>query len=166
MRPGKGLLSALCIATCKAFGSTLENAVNTAAAIELFHNAFLINDDIQDGSEFRRGDPTLHSTHGIGLARNVSNAINLCCLGLLIDNRRLLGPSLTWKIMEETENMLRQTLEGQSIELGWIRDNICDLSQDDYSRMTLKKTAWYTCIFPCRAGAMIAASGTVNLKFL
>ena len=163
-RPGKGLRSALCIATCNAFGGNTESVLNTAATIELFHNAFLINDDIQDGSEFRRGDPTLHSTHGIGLAVNVSNAINLSCLRLLMDNRRILGPSLTWKIMDETENMLRQSLEGQSMELGWIRDNKCDLDQDDYFRMTLKKTAWYTCMYPCRVGALVAASGTVDLN--
>ena len=30
-----------------------------AVAIELLHNAFLVHDDIADGSEMRRGRPTL-----------------------------------------------------------------------------------------------------------
>jgi len=51
---GKGLRPALCMATCGTFGGKIEDALNSAAAIELMHNAFLIHDDIEDGSEFRR----------------------------------------------------------------------------------------------------------------
>jgi geranylgeranyl diphosphate synthase type II len=50
------------------------------------------------------------------------------------------------------------------MELGWVRDNICDLSIEDYLRMTLKKTCWYTCIHPCRIGALIGTGGDINLE--
>ena len=52
--------------------------------------------------------------------------------------------------------MLRHSLEGQATEIGWIRDNVCELDDDDYLRMCLKKTSWYTCIYPCRIGALVA----------
>src|SRR5690348_9938796 len=50
-QPGKGIRAALCLATCEAFGGTLEEALRPAVAVELLHAAFLIHDDIEDGSE-------------------------------------------------------------------------------------------------------------------
>lgn len=158
-RPGKGLRASLCLATCKALGGRLDRALNSAAAIELFHNAFLVHDDVQDESESRRGGPTLHAEHGIAIAVNVGNAMNLLALGRLRANRELLGPSLAWRILAESEEMMRHSLEGQALEISWIHDNVCDLTDDDYYRMCLKKTSWYTCIFPCRVGALIAREG-------
>src|SRR3977135_2252090 len=49
-RSGKGLRSALCFAACRALGGNERQALNSAVAIELFHNAFLIHDDVQDES--------------------------------------------------------------------------------------------------------------------
>ena len=59
-RGGKMMRPSLCIATARAFGASAEDAINTAVAIELLHNALLIHDDIEDSSEQRRGRPTLH----------------------------------------------------------------------------------------------------------
>src|SRR5206468_4611680 len=60
-RGGKGLRAALALATCKALGGRERDALNSAVAIELFHNGFLIHDDLQDDSLLRRGAPTIHS---------------------------------------------------------------------------------------------------------
>jgi geranylgeranyl diphosphate synthase type II len=73
-RPGKALRPALCIATCDAFGRAAD-AVGVAVAIELLHNAFLVHDDIADGSERRRGRPTLPAEHGLPLALNAGDAL-------------------------------------------------------------------------------------------
>jgi len=54
-RPGKALRPALCVATSRAFGGSDADVVPVAVAIELLHNAFLVHDDIVDGSERRRG---------------------------------------------------------------------------------------------------------------
>src|SRR5258706_14919837 len=59
-RGGKGFRPGLCIATCKAYGGRLERVINSATALELFHNAFLIHDDIEDDSYIRRNKPTMH----------------------------------------------------------------------------------------------------------
>jgi geranylgeranyl diphosphate synthase type II len=161
-RPAKALRPALCLATCSVLGGDPERALNSAVAVELFHNAFLIHDDIQDESEQRRGAPTLPAQFGVATAVNVGNATNLVGLRRLMDNRPLLGSSLAWRIFQETELMMRHSLEGQAIELGWILDNECDLDVDDYYRMCLKKTSWYTCIYPCRIGALVARDGVVD----
>ncbi len=162
-RPGKGFRPSLCIATCRAFQGNAQRALRTAAALELFHNGFLIHDDLEDGSEYRRGGPTLHTEHGYALAVNVGDALNVLSIRPLMDNLIDLGPRLTWRIFAEIEHMVRQSVEGQAMEVGWVRDNICDLDDDAYLRMTLKKTCWYTCIHPCRLGALIATDDGVDL---
>jgi len=162
MRGGKGLRPGLCIGSCRAFGGDAASPLGSAVAIELFHNAFLVHDDIEDGSEFRRGLPTMHAEHGIAIAVNVGDAMNVLSIGPLMGNREVLGPELAWKIFVEIEHMVRQSVEGQALELGWVRDNDCELTTDDYLRMTLKKTCWYTCIHPCRIGGIIGSRGEVN----
>ena len=163
-RPGKGFRPGLCMATCRAFGGDIQSVLRSAVAIEMFHNAFLIHDDIEDGSEYRRGERTLHTKDGMGIAVNVGDAMNVLSINTLMQNIPSLGPRLTWQILEEIEHMAHQSVEGQAIELGWVRDNICDLSTEDYLRMTLKKTCWYTCIHPCRIGALIGTRGDIDLE--
>jgi geranylgeranyl diphosphate synthase type II len=163
-RPGKGLRAALCFATCAALGGSRLQALNSAVAIELLHNGFLVHDDVQDASEVRRGRPTLLKKHGIPIAVNVGNATNLIALRQLMENRDILGAQASWQIMEETERMMTQSLEGQAIELAWIRDNECDLSQRDYMQMCLKKTSWYSFIYPMRVGALVARPAQLRAK--
>jgi geranylgeranyl diphosphate synthase type II len=155
-RGGKGLRAALCLATCGALGGSEQQSLNSAVAIELFHNAFLLHDDVQDGSLARRGGTTLYREHGVGIAVNVGNATNLLALQRVVHNRTILGPETSWHLVRETERMMRHSLEGQAIELGWIRDNVCRLEPRDYLHMCLKKTSWYSFIYPLRAGALVA----------
>src|SRR3989441_13099212 len=143
-RGGRMLRPSLCIATARAFGAGLEDAVRTAVALELLHNAFLVHDDVEDESDERRGRPTLHALHGVPLAVNVGDALTLLGLRALMDNRLRLGPWLTMRILEEAERMAREAVEGQAIELGWRRDNATELTETDYLPMGLKKTAWDT----------------------
>src|ERR1700733_11521446 len=64
-RPGKALRPALCLSAGRAFGADPNELLGLAVAIELLHNAFLVHDDIADGSEMRRGRPTLAAAHGV-----------------------------------------------------------------------------------------------------
>lgn len=153
---GKGLRPALCIATCKAFGGEEKAVLPTAAALELLHNALLVHDDIEDESLERRGQPTLHERYGIPIALNIGDAMNALVLRVLMQNLPGLGPSLSWQIVEEFNHLLLESLEGQALELGWIRDNAFNVSENDYLTMILKKTCWYSFIHPCRLGALIA----------
>jgi geranylgeranyl diphosphate synthase type II len=164
-RGGKGLRGALCLATCEALGGRELNGLNSAVAIELFHNGFLIHDDLQDDSFTRRGAPTMHRHHGAGIAVNVGNATNLLALGRVMDNHRFLGSTAAGLIVEETERMMRHSLEGQAIELGWIHDNVCSLKPRDYLHMCLKKTSWYSFIYPMRVGAIVAEGRQVPTRF-
>ena len=86
LRGGKALRPALSIAICLGLGGHLEAVLPTAATLELYHNAFLIHDDIEDGSWTRRGKPTLHIDHGIPIAVNVGDAMLSLSLQPLLDN--------------------------------------------------------------------------------
>ena len=92
-REGKGLRPTLIIASCMALGGAAEDAVRAAAALELFHNGFLVHDDIADDSTHRRGQPTLHEKHGVGLAVNAGDAMNLFAVDLVLSNLPTLGLS-------------------------------------------------------------------------
>lgn len=163
-RGGRAFRPSLCIATARAFGGKLEDALETAAAIELMHNALLIHDDIQDESEQRRNRPTLHITHGVPLAINAGDTLMLLSLRPLLMNQRRLGPRLTLRIIEETERTARESAEGQAMELGWRHENAPDVREADYLEMVLKKTCWLTTIHPSRVGALIGTRDGVDLE--
>jgi geranylgeranyl diphosphate synthase type II len=162
-RGGKMLRSSLCIAMARATGAEVEDAIASAASIELLHNALLVHDDIEDASTERRGTPTLHALHGIPLALNAGDAMGLLCLLPLKDNMRRLGLGTALSIFEETERMAWESAEGQALELGWRRDNRTDLRDEDYLRMALQKTCWLLAIYPMRVGCLIGARGRMPL---
>jgi geranylgeranyl diphosphate synthase type II len=155
-RGGKGLRPTLTIASCCAFGGRAEDAVRSAAAIELFHNGFLVHDDISDESTHRRNVPTLHSAQGVGLAVNTGDGMNLLAIDAVLSNLATLGLARTLGLIHEVMHMCRETIEGQAIELGWIRGHAVPGRDEDYFLMSTKKTGWYTCISPCRMGAVCA----------
>jgi geranylgeranyl diphosphate synthase type II len=163
-RGGRSLRSSLCIAVARAFGASIDDALDSAVALEMMHNSFLIHDDVEDDSEVRRGRPTLHVLHGVPIAINVGDALTVLSLRPFLRNRSTLGARLSLRILEEAEQMARETVEGQAIELGWRRANTIDLGDDDYLRMVLKKTCWYTTIFPTRVGALIGSRDGVDLE--
>ncbi len=163
-RAGKGLRPSLCLATCEAFGGQLDDALPSAVAIELLHNAFLVHDDIEDASLLRRGEPTLHRRFGTALALNAGDGLALHAVGTLRENITLLGPRLADRIMLEFDFMSHQTVAGQALEIGWCRENRLDLEPDDYLDLIMKKTCWYTTILPLRSGALIGSWGTADLE--
>ena len=161
-RGGKMLRPSICIANALAFGGSLDAAVRGAAAIEILHNGLLIHDDIQDGSELRRGRPTLHALHGAPLAINAGDAMMFTALRPLIDALRPLGGDAAEQALDVSMTMARQTAEGQALELGWRDHNITDLTEADYLRMALKKTAWMGMIWPAQLGLIIGSGGRAD----
>ena len=127
-------------ATAHASGSA-RTALPAAAALELLHTAFLIHDDVEDHSRLRRGRPTLHELHGSALAINAGDALaNLAV-------RPLTSPAFpryrAREVLAELRLAIRQTTEGQALELGWRRHGVVDLSALDlYLRKGSTKTGF------------------------
>ncbi len=157
LRTGKGLRPVLCMAACEAYGGTYDDALPFAAAVELLHNAFLVHDDIQDGSIRRRGRPALHVEHGVPLALNAGDALAALATAKLVRAARTLPPPVAVSVLDGWERMNRETIEGQALDLGWQRDGVLDLDEEAYLAMCGKKTAWYTGVQPLAMGAAIGS---------
>jgi geranylgeranyl diphosphate synthase, type II len=157
-RGGKGLRGTICLLWCQLFGGTKSRALLTSSALELFQNWILIHDDIEDGSEMRRGLPALHRKYGVELAINAGDALHGKMWELLLRNIDDLGSDLSLAILSEFAVMLDHTTEGQQMELSWNYTNKWDISEKDYLSMVTKKSAWYTCITPCRLGLHLSVA--------
>ena len=156
MRQAKGMRPFLCVTTCKAAGGAEDDAVLTASCIELFQNWILIHDDIEDGSELRRGEPALHRKYDQALALNAGDALHAKTWEAILMNKQRLGLERTFAVMKEFSHMVNETTEGQHMELGWVVEKRWDLSEKDYYEMCTRKTSWYTVASPCRLGAIVA----------
>lgn len=163
-RPGKYLRPALCLASCEAFGGRDDDVLGPAVALELLHNAFLVHDDIADGSVLRRGEETLHVRHGLGLALNAGDALAVLANRLLRQSVDRYTPALAELVVHEFETMMLRTLEGQARELGWRRDAVVDLTPEDYLDLIMHKTCWYTTIHPLRVGALVGSRGGADVS--
>src|SRR5262245_5553906 len=166
LRDGKALRPTLSIAMCRARGGDVEAVLPTAATLELYHNAFLVHDDIEDDSLMRRGKPTLHVDHGVPIAVNVGDAMLCLSLQPLLDNVAVVGLGPALRILEAVARMTRESVEGQAIELDWIRHNRCDLEDDDYVEMVVQKTGWYSFIVPMQVGAIAAGASNADVDEL
>jgi len=166
LREGKALRPALCIATCRALGGRLHDVLRTSAVLELFHNAFLVHDDVEDESLLRRGLPTLQREYGVPIAINVGDGMYAMCLEPLLDNSERLGLGKTLRILQIVARMARESVEGQAIELDWIRRGQWTASDREYCLMTYKKTGWYTFIAPIQAGAVVTGASAAEQREL
>ncbi len=152
-RRGKGLRPGLLLAAADACGAATRTALPAAAALELLHTAFLIHDDVEDHSRLRRGQPTLHELHGVALAVNAGDALaNLAVRPL---TSTAFPRYRSREVLAELRLAIRQTTEGQALELGWRRHAVVDLTPLDYLELVGRKTCWYTTMAPLRIGAQL-----------
>ena len=164
-RPGKAIRPALCVSTSRAFGGKDGDILPVAVAIELLHNAFLVHDDIVDGSERRRGRPTLAAQYGLGLALNAGDALAVLSNQVLRRHASCMADAdLAERLLSEFDAMALRTLEGQATELGWRRDRVEALEPEDYLDLIMHKTCWYTTVHPLRVGALVGSDGAADLR--
>lgn len=162
---GKRHRPLICFAACLAVGGDATKAVSAAAAIEHFHTAALIHDDIADDAELRRGEPCLHLREGLGLA------INMGDLGLQLVNGTVakdpdLDDSTKLRVLNELIDMTRRTIEGQALDIGWARDGRYDITPEDYLVMATCKTAHYSGAVPLAIGAIIGGGTETQIEGL
>ena len=81
--------------TAPAAARPIPDAVQRVAlAIEVFHKASLVHDDIEDDDPFRYGRPTLHRNYGMPLAINVGDYLIGLGYRLVAEQREALGPEV------------------------------------------------------------------------
>ena len=151
---GKRHRPLICFAACLAVGGDMRLATSAAAAIEHFHTAALIHDDIADEAELRRGEPCMHCTEGIGLAINAGDLALSLVNGTVVEDPDL-DDHTKVRVISELIEMTRRTIEGQALDIGWARDGRYDITPEDYLVMATHKTAHYSGAVPLAVGAII-----------
>ena len=79
-RPGKNIRSSLLSAFNVWLQVPEKPLQQVSEAIQMLHNASLLLDDIEDGSELRRGAPTAHKVFGEALTINSANYLYFVAL--------------------------------------------------------------------------------------
>ncbi len=106
--------------TLSAEGCSPPDAVRrTALAIEAFHKASLVHDDIEDDDTFRYGRTTLHRQYGVGTAINVGDYLIGLGYRLVSRERRELGGDCAADILNKLSDAHLKLSEGQGAELLW-----------------------------------------------
>lgn len=101
-------------------GLVLPDAVRRSAlAIEAFHKASLVHDDIEDDDTFRYGRTTLHRQYGVSTAINVGDYLIGLGYRLVSRERKTLGGDVAADIIDRLADAHLKLSEGQGAELLW-----------------------------------------------
>jgi geranylgeranyl diphosphate synthase type I len=162
---GKRHRPLICLLACEAVGGDPKKAWPAAAAIEHFHTAALVHDDIEDSSLTRRDEPCMHIAEGLGLAINAGDlALALVC-GTVVDDPGL-DDATKLRVLSELVAMTTRTIEGQALDIGWARDDRFDLTVEDYLCMADHKTAFYSGGVPLAVGGIIGGGTEEQIALL
>jgi geranylgeranyl diphosphate synthase, type II len=123
-RAGKRWRPFLAVAAYQALRASPEEELpvdirKVAVAVECFHKASLIHDDIEDNDSERYGEKTLHEEHGLPVALNIGDL-------LIGEGYRLLAsceasPAQKAAMLRVASEGQRQLCRGQGAELFWTR---------------------------------------------
>ncbi|HEY1655644.1 MAG TPA: polyprenyl synthetase family protein, partial [Candidatus Tumulicola sp.] len=152
-RRGKRLRPQMVLRVGAGENAPLENALDAAVAVEIFHNYSLVHDDIEDRDQLRHGRPTLWSVYGVPQAINAGDA--MCALSFLSLEHaaEFVDPGRVLQMIALLHEAHAVMCEGQSLDLRFETETQVDL--EGYHRMIECKTAQ---LFDasCRLGAHAA----------
>jgi geranylgeranyl pyrophosphate synthase len=111
---------------------------HAAIAVECFHKASLVHDDIEDADSMRYGRPALHAEHGVPIALNAGDL-------LLGEGYRLLaGCDAPAEVVADLVRIAatghRELCLGQGTELAWMQQPVA-LSADQVIEIFRRKTS-------------------------
>ena len=141
---GKMLRPALTLITAEAVGGNREDALKSAAAIELIHTFSLIHDDIMDQDDMRRGMPAVHKVWGDDVAILAGDTLFSKAFEIIIGTEGTTSDQNN-KALATVADACVKICEGQASDMGF--EDRFDVEEDEYMEMIFKKT-----------GALIAAA--------
>ena len=156
-RLGKYLRPTLLISTALSMGLKIEDALLSAAAMQLSEEWILIHDDIEDESLERRGAPALQKMYSTALAVNAGDAIQAIMW-------KVIGDINNKKIFSEFCQLMNRTTLGQTIDIKWNQDNKLDITDEDVFLILESKTCYYTISGPMRLGGILAGASESELN--
>ena len=138
---GKMLRPALTLISAEAVGGKKEDALNTAAALELIHTFSLIHDD-----DMRRGMPSVHKVWDEPVAILAGDTLFSKAFEMVISSKEQNAhPENVANALATVADACVKICEGQASDMSF--EGNFDVKEDEYSEMIFKKT-----------GALIAAA--------
>ncbi|MEW4452613.1 polyprenyl synthetase family protein [Bremerella sp. JC817] len=118
-----------------------DSVKRAALAIETFHKASLVHDDIEDDDEFRYGEPTVHRQFGVSTGINLGDY--MIGLGYRLVSREIktLGAEVVAKIVDQLAEAHMRLSEGQGAELMWRDSTSKELTPIDALKIYALKTS-------------------------
>ncbi len=129
-----------------------DDARKLAVAVECFHKASLIHDDIEDQDYERYGHRTLHAEHGVAVALNAGDLLIGEGYRLIADCTSLSAEQKAAMMRVASEGQ-RELCRGQGAELAWANDR-CPL-----------KTAQVIEIFRCKTAPAFGVALKLGASF-
>ncbi len=117
-----------------------DAVARVAMAIEAFHKASLVHDDIQDDDQYRYGRETLHRQHGTGHAINIGDYL----IGLgyrLIHAARDLSPDIAVDVLNSMSTAHIRLCDGQGAEMAFQESPNWNLTPLDALQIYALKTS-------------------------
>ena len=117
-----------------------DAVARVAMAIEAFHKASLVHDDIQDDDQYRYGRETLHRQHGASHAINIGDYL----IGLgyrLIHAARDLSPEIAIDVLNSMSTAHIRLCDGQGAEMAFQKSPDWNLTPLDALQIYSLKTS-------------------------
>jgi len=161
-RGGKRWRPALFLLILKAFGGDIEKAKGFAALPELVHNGTIIIDDIEDGADTRRGEPSLHLKFGVDTAINSGNAIYFIPLAMIEEGRDHYSDDVLLDLYSVYSKEMINVHMGQALDIAWHRGerDPTDIEEPQYLQMCAYKTGTLARMSAKLAAVLSGASET------
>lgn len=131
----KRLRPVLLLTACEAFGEDIAKALDTACAIETYHNFTLVHDDIIDEADIRRNETTVHKAFGVNKAILTGDAMLLHAIHLLNKAPR----DKHFALLTAFEKVAAEVIEGEQYDVDF--EDIPEVTLDEYLNMIRLKTS-------------------------
>lgn len=132
---GKRIRPILTLLAAEMYDYPIEKSLNSALAIEVFHNFTLMHDDIMDNASLRRGKPTVHEKWNPSIAILSGDTLLITAYQLLIQNDALTLPGL----LQVFNTAAIEVCQGQQYDMDYEEKE--NVSIEEYINMIRLKTA-------------------------
>ena len=135
---GKMLRPALTLISAEAVGGNKEDALNTAAALELIHTFSLIHDDIMDDDDMRRGMPSVHKVWDEPVAILAGDTLFSKAFEMVISSKEQNAhPTNVANALATVADACVKICEGQASDMSF--EGNFDVKEEEYSEMAATK---------------------------
>lgn len=153
----KRIRPVLLLTACEAFGGDISNAMDIAAAVEIYHNFTLVHDDIIDHADIRRNEVTVHKKFGINKAILTGDAM-LVHAQCLISHA---APEKHFDLAQTFQHAAMEVIKGEQIDVDF--EGLTEVTVPEYLEMIRLKTSVLLAA-SLKLGAIVGGASAEDMK--